>query len=248
MTPYFAGVLVAGALGSLHCVGMCGPLVTAVSGLSAPGRERFTSTLVYQSGRLLSYLTLGLLAGLGGRAIDLGGAAVGLGRLSALVGGGLLVLWGIAAWRGQKLTTSTLVVPKRGPSRPSLASRWLTQVAARPSGERSLLLGLASGLLPCGFLYAFVVAAAGSGSPARALLVMAAFWAGTLPALLGVGLGLGRLAGALRRRVPRLSALVLVTAGISIIALRAELAPPLRTANATQALPAGTGVCPFHRR
>ena len=54
-------------------------------------------------------------------------------------------------------------------------------VRERPPVARALLLGLFSTLLPCGWLYAFAVLAAGTGGPWTGMLVMAAFWAGTVP-------------------------------------------------------------------
>jgi sulfite exporter TauE/SafE len=79
---------------------------------------------------------------------------------------------------------------------------------------RAGALGLLTTLLPCGWLYAFVVTAAGTGHPARGALVMTAFWLGTLPVMIGVGLGAQRMFGPLRRRLPVVSAAALVVIGL----------------------------------
>jgi sulfite exporter TauE/SafE len=68
--------------------------------------------------------------------------------------------------------------------------------------------------LPCGFLYAFVAVAAGTGSAAGGLLVMAAFWTGTLPVMAGLGLIAQRALGPLRRRLPVITASILVVVGL----------------------------------
>ena len=85
---------------------------------------------------------------------------------------------------------------------------------------RALGTGLFSTLLPCGWLYAFVVTAAGTGSWALGAATMAAFWVGTLPILAVIGVGVRRLAGPLRRYVPAVTALVLVAVGLMTVAGR----------------------------
>jgi sulfite exporter TauE/SafE len=84
----------------------------------------------------------------------------------------------------------------------------------RPPVVRALLLGLFSTLLPCGWLYAFAVLAAGTGGPWSGALVMAAFWAGTVPVMLGLGLSLQWLTAPLRRRLPVVTAVVLIAVGL----------------------------------
>jgi hypothetical protein len=79
---------------------------------------------------------------------------------------------------------------------------------------RALTVGLLTTLLPCGWLYAFVITAAATGAVADAMLIMIAFWVGTLPMMLAIGVGIRRLAGPLRDRLPVFSALVLVAIGL----------------------------------
>ena len=97
----------------------------------------------------------------------------------------------------------------------------LAQRARRwPAPWRAGALGLSSALLPCGWLYAFVVLAAGTGSAGRGATLLLAFWAGTVPALLGLGLSLGRLTALLGARLPRLSAALIALACIFNVATR----------------------------
>jgi sulfite exporter TauE/SafE len=79
-------------------------------------------------------------------------------------------------------------------------------------------------LLPCGWLYAFVAAAAGTASPLRATAVMGLFWLGTLPVIASLGIGLQRLAGPLRARLPLVTAAVVIVIGVATVAGR--LQPP----------------------
>jgi sulfite exporter TauE/SafE len=90
----------------------------------------------------------------------------------------------------------------------------LSRLRDLPGYQRGIAIGLVTGLLPCGWLYAFVVSAAGTGSIVSGALLMTAFWLGSVPALVGVG-GLAQLlSGKLRRRLPAFSALVLLFLGV----------------------------------
>jgi sulfite exporter TauE/SafE len=94
----------------------------------------------------------------------------------------------------------------------------------QPPLRRSLIIGLLTGFLPCGWLYAFVITAAGTGSAAWGAATMVAFWAGTVPILFAIGIGIQHLVGPLRRHVPTLTACALV--GIGIVAVVGRLNVP----------------------
>jgi sulfite exporter TauE/SafE len=79
---------------------------------------------------------------------------------------------------------------------------------------RAGLTGLFTTLLPCGWLYVFVAAAGGTGSVRAAMATMAVFWLGTLPALVAVGVGAQRVLAPFRRRLPALSATVVLIMGL----------------------------------
>ena len=98
-------------------------------------------------------------------------------------------------------------------------------MAKQPPAARAAILGLASALLPCGWLYAFVVTAGGTGSALAGAVVMAVFWAGTLPVMLAFGEVVSRLSGPLRRHVPATCALVLMILGLWTVALRSQMGP-----------------------
>jgi len=216
MTTLLTTVLVASLLGSLHCVGMCGGFVAFYSGADGSGGgRRLFSHAAYSGGRLLAYAILGLAAGAIGAALDLAGSLAGFQRSAAVVAGVVMIGWGILALlqiRGVR------IFGHRGSS--SLA-RWLRRgvslVGQRPPVVRAATVGLLSGVLPCGWLWAFVVTAAGTGSAVGGAAVMAAFWAGTVPVLLALGLGAQVLALPLRRHIPAVTALVLVALGLYAI-------------------------------
>lgn len=225
LTALCAAVLGASLLGSLHCAGMCGGLVAFAAGAGAEGprRARFARHVAYHGGRLGAYVGLGLAAGTLGAALDLGGRLLGFQRAAA-VGAGIFV----ALWGGYALATALgvrLPQPKApGPLRRAIG-HGLERFAGRPPVERALAVGLLSALLPCGWLWAYVAVAAGTGGAAGGALVMAVFWAGTVPALVAVGAAVQAAAGPLRRAAPAICAAALVIVGLTTVVLRATASP-----------------------
>lgn len=219
------GVLLASLAGSVHCAGMCGPFVCVYAGLGRGQQGNGWLHAAYHAGRLVSYLVLGAAAGTLGASADRLGLLVGISRAAALLAGVLMILWGtstILAARG-------VVLPWRGVSR-SLRSPLgaiLARLQKRPPLFKAAATGLLTTLLPCGWLYAFVTAAAGSGNALSGIATMAVFWLGTLPALTALGALTQRLAGRYRPRLPVAMASVVVLLGILTIAGRIGLMPSL---------------------
>lgn len=219
MSALVLSVFVAALIGSVHCAAMCGSFACLASaGDASRGGGALRSTAAYNLGRLLSYMTLGAVAGAAGAGLDKMGAVAGLARPAAIVAGVLLILWGLAsllATFGVRLPA--LAVP------PALASRIARGVRAvqdRPPVVRGLALGVLTAALPCGWLYAFVATSAAAGSAVNGAIVMAAFWTGTVPMMAAVGLGAQRLLGPARKHVPAFTAVVLVVLGSLTVAGR----------------------------
>jgi hypothetical protein len=213
MTALIAAVLAASLVGSLHCAGMCGGIVALCVG-TAPQDDRraWPLHLAYNGGRLLVYTALGAVSGALGAALDLGGSLFGLQRAGAVVAGSLIILFGLVALgrlAGFAPGLATLPQPLN-----NLFRRGLRAVVDRPPVARALVIGVLTGFLPCGWLYAFVITAAGTGSISGGALVMAAFWTGTVPVLAVLGIGLQKLSAPLRRHVPAATALILVAVGV----------------------------------
>ncbi len=217
MIPLLATVFLASLVGSLHCIGMCGPFVAFYSGSDgSAGVRRLLSHTAYSSGRLATYALFGLAAGAVGAALDVAGSLAGVQRIAAIVAGSIMVLWGILALlqlRGVRIFRHA-----SGNGRISvLLRRGFSLVGDKPPVIRAAVVGLLSGLLPCGWLWAFVVTAAGTGGALKGAAVMTAFWAGTVPALLAVGFGAQLLSAPMRRHVPAVTAILLV--GLGLVAI-----------------------------
>ena len=206
------GLFLAGAAGStLHCGPMCGGFVlgqvadrlAVMPAGTMCERRRIGSALLlpYHAGRVLTYAALGAVAGFGGAArSDVPYLAAGLLMLAA----GLFVLmaWRRSAGRFGRAAVRTRVrrVPVAGGLSPTPAlppkgggPGWMP--LSFPWGTpRGVSLGVLLGFLPCGFLYGGLAAAAASHDPLMGALGMAAFGAGTMPALIAVGIA-GHAAG-----------------------------------------------------
>lgn len=247
-------MVTAAAVGSVHCVGMCGALVAVASDGSHGARQRFSVLAGYQGARLLSYVLLGVTAGALGRALDLAGKAAGLGEAAAivagsimLVGGALSMMQALGGLRSVRLPKLRLV--------PAGVTRWLGRAHQKPPLVRAALLGAASALLPCGFLYAFALAGAATGSPVGGALVMGALWLGSAPALLGFGMLIGGVLSRVKRHVPLLSAASVCLLGLLTLNLRVNLPAfaleSVTRATATKAAapaPPSAKDCPCHRK
>ena len=227
MDPFTLTPLLIGLTSALHCVGMCGGIIGALSlGLDPAVRAHRGRLLVhvtgYNLGRVLSYAAAGALAGGLGSGLA-GGLAGGTGhRLLALASAALLVAIGLhlAGWFPAFARVEQLGRPLWRRLEP--VGRRLLPV--RSPGQ-ALAFGLVWGWLPCGLVYATLLLATAAGSAAGGALTMALFGLGTLPATLATGLFTGwfvRLGDGARLR--RTIGAVLIAFGLGWIWLGPELA------------------------
>jgi len=167
MLGFVSSAFMAGLVGSLHCIGMCGGFAVACGG-------RARDTFLWHAGRTATYAILGGLAGAFGSMIP------GPGWVVAVVSG-LLIAWFAAGLAG--------LVPEPHVSVPGV-KHLATKLASRTNMLARFGFGMANGLLPCGLVYASLAIPVASGSPTTGALAMAAFGIGTMPALTAVAMGL----------------------------------------------------------
>ena len=181
----FSAAFLVGILGSSHCIGMCGGIVSALGvGIeNGPGQKsstRFGFHISYNAGRIFSYLLIGMIAGfIGSAMVKIGSPfyarilaalfmiALGLYLANWWRGLALLERWGYGVWK--------YIQP--------LSNRLLPVYNYR----QAFMLGMLWGWLPCGLVYAVLVWALTTGNPIEAAILMTGFGLGTLPALLLVG-------------------------------------------------------------
>lgn len=225
MIALVGSVLGASLLGSPHCAGMCGGFMCFVAGQDG---KRFWPQAAYHGGRLLTYVALGVAAGAFGVGIERLAAAAGIARGAAILAGVAMVAGG-----GMALATALGArLPRLGTPSASHAPivAVLRSLAGQPPVVRALAIGLLTTLLPCGWLWAFVATAAATGSPLSGGATMAVFWAGTVPALVGVGVLARGAFGPLRRRLPVLTSAALIVVGLLTVAGKFQMGPADRGA------------------
>ncbi|MEO1512275.1 MAG: sulfite exporter TauE/SafE family protein, partial [Planctomycetota bacterium] len=207
-------VLTASLLGSLHCAGMCGGLVLFAVGADGKMEKRSSLHVAYHLGRAIGYAALGGAAGALGATIDIAGALNSNIRTSAMIAGALMVVLGLVTIaRNLGVARGRVGQPRLLKRLGESAHRWAFGLAP---AHRALMVGVLTPLLPCGWLYAFAVVAAGTGSPALGVLVLLAFWLGTVPVLGAVGVGLQSLTAPMRRRLPQVAPFIVVVMGLVI--------------------------------
>ncbi len=210
----WAGFIV-GLFGSLHCVGMCGPIVAALP-QGEGGRSAFLGgRLLYNLGRVITYAGLGLVFGLIGKSIFMAGYQQGL----SIAIGVVIILAVVTPSRYSQGLIAALGLGKVY----ALISRLWGRLFR--SGKRSSLLaiGVLNGFLPCGFVYVGLAGAVATGGALKGSAYMALFGVGTIPILLAFAFA-GNVIGhkfrrAFSRAVPVLAvglALVFILRGLSL--------------------------------
>lgn len=182
--PIYSMAFITGFLGSGHCLGMCGGIVTALS-LSGPGRQGGPIFhLLYNSGRLITYGAIGFLVGWLGSLLAYTTTFAGLTQWLLVASDLFLIVIGLGT-AGAFRRLNIMRLEFSGPLQ--TLTRSVKQLRQWPRGFAALPLGLLFGFLPCGFLYAMAITAAQTASPGKAALVMIFFGLGTAPALLLFG-------------------------------------------------------------
>lgn len=226
--------LTLGFFGSLHCIGMCGPLALALlpTGVAQPGVARIaTSSLFYNFGRVITYSVLGLAFGLLGSAARF----AGIQQFLSIATGVVILLW--------------LILPKAYTRRFSTTQQ-AAKIIAKMKFQLTRLLrshrfaapfgvGILNGLLPCGFVYLALAGAMAQPTLFGSVSFMALFGLGTMPAMLAIALPNGFLSPSLRFSIRRLLpvgttvvALMLIVRGLALGV--PYLSPKLAASPATQ--------------
>ncbi len=220
LLPYLSAFLV-GLLGGVHCVGMCGGIVSALTfGLPESRRGRLASMmpfqLAYNLGRLTSYVLAGALMGALGMLLAQLMPVYYAQRVLLLLAGVFMILLGLylAGWWQvlNRLEQAGGVIWRRLEP----YSRRLLPV--RSPGQ-ALVIGLIWGWIPCGLVYSMLVNAVATGSALKGAALMLAFALGTLPNLLLMGVLAGAAAHLSRSlAVRRIAGITVILFGIYTLA------------------------------
>lgn len=203
----------AGILGSLHCVAMCGGLATAMGATRASGASRGQPWL-YQLGRIASYGTAGAIVGSLGRIAGMGFETSRWSQLLRLGTALMVIVLGLQMAVGRGSQRSWLRLPEKAGAllwrrlAPAVTSR-----LPRAPAWRALSLGMLWGWLPCGLVYSVLLIAAFAGGFAGGAATMLAFGLGTLPSMLGISYVSAQLTRG-HGTLPRLLGALIVACGL----------------------------------
>jgi uncharacterized protein len=195
MQPDIIASFLIGFVGSVHCLGMCGPLVLAYSlhlkkgdQLGVSGgiwlKKGIDHHLAFHAGRILTYSLLGAFAALLFHLVDAASLFKNIRGVMTLAGGLLMVFMGITILR---IIPMPKILTSMTPSGKTWTSILLPLFSSGHIAQK-VMLGLATGFLPCGLSWAMIVKAATTGNAVSGFALMAAFGLGTVPALFMVGL------------------------------------------------------------
>lgn len=215
-------LVVLGFLGSFgHCVGMCGPLAAAFSLSQRQEMTRWQQLrfhILLNIGRIVSYALIGAGIGAVGSVVIAGGQLAGVGsvlrRCISLLTGGLLVWFGLVQVSPALLPKIPMLNPMAQNSLQQRLNQAMIRLSLQHCWWTPALLGMAWGLIPCGFLYAAQIKAAETGSLGLGSLTMLAFGLGTLPMMLTVGVTTGLLSQNRRSQLFRVGGWITLTIGI----------------------------------
>ncbi len=174
----FIAALPLGLLGSFHCIGMCGPIAVALPVHHYGFFKKYSGIFLYNLGRVLTYIVLGLLFGSLGQSFFMGG-------FQQLLSIGLGVLLLVSVLLTQ---TNWFIKPQFGTVYKFInaVKQQLTQLFHKKGLHFLFFMGLLNGLLPCGLVYLGIAGSIATGSYIKGAEFMLYFGLGTLPVMCAV--------------------------------------------------------------
>lgn len=165
-----------GLLGSLHCVGMCGPLAMALPDPNVSNTRFLFGRLLYNLGRAVTYAIMGLIFGLIGYGLHL----TGIQQIVSIAIGVLILINAIPAFARINSHWQKPVVSK--------LKAILAPMFQKTAASGLFIIGLLNGLLPCGFVYMGIAGAILTGSAVMGASFMFLFGLGTLPMMMAISM------------------------------------------------------------
>jgi len=201
--------LLFGFLGSVHCIGMCGPIALSLPVYGPSYPAAIGRLLIYNLGRTLSYSLLGTILGLAGFSIHYFGwqqwFSVGIGIL--------LLISLVFSYHPENMLLGWKPFKSYFSKMQLFLAHWMS--SKKPF--RYLMTGIANGFLPCGLVYMAVAGALTTASAAQGALYMALFGVGTIPAMLSVSLIGHNLKQSMRGKIQKLIPVIIFIFAILFI-------------------------------
>jgi sulfite exporter TauE/SafE len=195
---------------------MCGPIAIAVNNNTG-------YLTLYHLGRLLSYLSLGTLAGYFGETL-LSSKYQFVSMASAVLISIFLVFSGYKLIRQEALDLS---FSKKLTSLLFIPAKW---ARTQNPAIKSLTVGMVNGFLPCGWLYVFVLGSVATKSPLYGAMLLAIFWLGTVPALTFFAVFYKKFFDRVPSRLNQIAGTILITVGlVNIVLLLFKVMPTVHS-------------------
>lgn len=209
MNEIYFVALMTGLVGSLHCIGMCGPIAVALPLGNKSWLHRTFGSLTYNVGRTLTYGILGGLFGLLGQGIEM----AGLQQWATILIGIIMIVSVLfpVVFR-QKIKIDQVFT--------GYAGRLIGQfrkLFSKASIASLFVIGLLNGLLPCGLVYVAIAGAISSGSVTSGIIYMVLFGLGTIPIMFAIPLAGNLVTSGLKKRFRGAVSAFIVLLGILFI-------------------------------
>jgi len=201
--------VILGLMGSLHCIGMCGPIAFMLPVDRTNNYKKFGQIFIYHFGRLLAYGTIGLVFGLLGKGLYV----FGIQQKLSIAIGVLMIIVVLIPFK---------IFSKYNLSKPlfkvitGIKNR-LGQELKKKRPDTFLTIGFLNGFLPCGLVYMALFGAVAMGSPREGSLYMILFGAGTIPLMTSAIYFSGFLKGTARQKVQKLIPVFVIIVGALFI-------------------------------
>ncbi|WP_396634040.1 sulfite exporter TauE/SafE family protein [Maribacter sp. R86514] len=187
--------LILGLMGSLHCVGMCGPIAFMLPVDRTNNYKKFGQIFIYHFGRLLAYGIIGLVFGLLGKGLSIFGIqqklSIAIGIIMILV-----VLIPYNTFNKYNLSKPIYKIISK-------VKNQLGKELKKKSPDTFLTIGFLNGFLPCGLVYMALFGSIAMGDALQGSLYMMLFGVGTLPLMTAAIYFSNLLKGGIRQKVQK---------------------------------------------
>ncbi|WP_339629863.1 sulfite exporter TauE/SafE family protein [uncultured Maribacter sp.] len=201
--------IILGLMGSLHCVGMCGPIAFMLPVDQSNNYKKFGQIFIYHFGRLVAYGIIGLVFGFLGKGLSIFGAQQ---KLSISIGVLMILMVLIPYKTFNKYNLSKPIYKVI-----SKVKNQLGKELKKKSPDTFLTIGFLNGFLPCGLVYMALFGAIAMGNALQGSLYMMLFGLGTIPLMTTAIYFSGLLKGGIRQKVQKAIPIFVVVIGLLFI-------------------------------
>ena len=198
-----------GLAGSVHCIGMCGPIVLALPGSGDKGFNLIFNRLLYNLGRVLSYGFIGGIIGLVGQGLFLAGTQ----QWVSILTGVLLIISVIVPGSISNRVQNAGIFYRMN----SFIKKNLGKLLSDHARKSMLFIGILNGFLPCGLVYVALAGALNTGDAITSVLYMVLFGLGTLPVMFAISIFGKFISAPARRTINRIIPVFIFLLGVLFI-------------------------------